>query len=78
VPRRHPTIYIYVLFDPRDQTARYVGRSRDVRKRLSTHLSDVRTSNPRRFDWLRELRRQGADAHAARGRKLHDDAGAED
>lgn len=50
--------YIYVLKDPRDLAIRYVGKSDNPKKRLSTgHLSDK--SNCPRVSWIKSLKKQG-------------------
>jgi hypothetical protein len=50
--------YIYLLRDPRDKSVSYVGRTKNPKRRYSSHLNDkcegsyVRS----RWDWISELR----------------------
>lgn len=57
--RKNPPVYIYALVDPRDQTPRYVGRSRNPMVRFSGHLSAriLRYANVNRrlYGWVDEL-----------------------
>jgi hypothetical protein len=46
---------IYVLIDPRDNQARYVGCSGRVRARKNEHKSQARKSRTAKAAWLREL-----------------------
>lgn len=51
--------YIYLLRDPRDKSVRYVGRTKNPKRRYSSHLNDkcdgsyIRV----RWDWISELRK---------------------
>ena len=47
---------VYVLIDPRDGTARYVGIRKDPHARLAQHINEV--ENGKRA-WLAELKRMG-------------------
>src|SRR5260370_86161 len=47
---------VYVLGEPREGTARYVGISKDPRSRLAQHMNEV--ENEKRA-WLAELKRMG-------------------
>jgi len=52
------SVSIYVLIDPRDGHARYVGKTKlDIQKRLLGHLSDARRDrkNIARFIWIKRL-----------------------
>lgn len=56
---------VYALTDPRDGSIRYVGRTSNLAGRLASHESEGRrvvehpSENPRKCEWLRELRREG-------------------
>jgi hypothetical protein len=56
---------VYGLVDPRDGSIRYVGRTGNLEGRLASHTSEGRRAvphpheNPRKCEWLRELRRAG-------------------
>ncbi|MDE3230491.1 MAG: GIY-YIG nuclease family protein [Chloroflexota bacterium] len=53
------THYIYSLLDPRDGTARYIGRTCDPKRRLSQHCAPERLAQSAKADWVRELRDLG-------------------
>jgi hypothetical protein len=46
-------IYIYVLVDPRTDDIRYVGKTTDINKRLTSHLCDK--SKTHRVFWIKQL-----------------------
>lgn len=51
-------VFIYGLFDPRDQKIRYVGKSKNPYARRDNHLAEARMRKRRggrRLNWLREL-----------------------
>jgi DNA-binding XRE family transcriptional regulator len=50
------TYQIYALVDPRDQTIRYIGVSKDVQTRLAQHMREVQNEKRK---WLSELYQQG-------------------
>lgn len=52
--------YIYGLFDPRTGMLRYVGKTRDLERRLINHLVPARLkANSHKNAWLRGLLRDG-------------------
>jgi len=52
--------YIYELYDPRHPTiVWYVGVSKDPEKRLKQHLHLPRRINPKKYDWIHGLLKQG-------------------
>jgi len=50
--------YVYALIDPRDDTVRYVGVTRDVYFRLSRHVKDAPKMD-RKGAWISELEQLG-------------------
>lgn len=52
------SMYIYTLKDPRDNTIRYIGMSKDPVKRLASHYS-LSDGTGEKQQWLRELRDAG-------------------
>jgi hypothetical protein len=69
---------IYALADPRYQTIRVIGASRQVPTRYAEHLSDMNSNDSPENVWLRELDRLGLkpylyilERHALRERKQH-------
>ena len=65
-PEAHASgLVVYALIDPRDGSIRYVGQTQNLEKRLAAHASEGRRTvphpneNPRKCEWLRELRRAG-------------------
>jgi hypothetical protein len=55
----YPTIFVYALVDPTDDAIRYVGRTRNIKGRLTGHLSSPAINNRRKYNWIRKLRRRG-------------------
>ena len=51
------TISIYGLIDPRDNQLMYIGKSKNLNKRLEEHLQD--TSICPRTIWLNSLKKKG-------------------
>lgn len=52
------TKFIYTLSDPNTGLVRYIGKTRDIRKRLSSHLSNNHLSKPtRKNNWIISLLR---------------------
>ena len=49
---------IYALVDPRDNTTRYVGMSKDAQSRLQQHLSGY-TGGKAAWLWIKELKELG-------------------
>jgi len=49
-------ISIYVLIDPRDSAPKYVGQSRDPKRRLNQHMGDATRCDSVMLDWLRDLK----------------------
>lgn len=56
-PSSHRPIVIYALIDPRDMTARYVGRTRKLRSRLKQHWSSP--VNQEMAQWRDDLAKSG-------------------
>jgi DNA-binding XRE family transcriptional regulator len=56
--RANQTYQIYALIDPRDNTTRYVGMSRNAQRRLFQHLLGDR-GNEQKNTWLLELLKEG-------------------
>lgn len=55
------TTFIYALKDPRDNSVRYVGQSTSPHARLYFHMAPGRRErNPRKHDWLIDLRTNGS------------------
>jgi|SRR6266571_3174639 len=50
------TYYVYALIDPRDQTIRYIGMSRQPKLRLIEHRHFKQ--HRQRHDWMAELQQQ--------------------
>lgn len=48
--------YIYVLFDPKEGVARYVGQTDSPEKRLLAHQNKAKRSESPLSNWLRALR----------------------
>src|ERR1700742_1418287 len=57
-----PTIFIYVLIDPRDGKVRYVGKSNNPKRRLTRHNCIAESKGLRRAKWIGELRSLGLTA----------------
>lgn len=51
--------YIYTLDDPRDGRVRYVGRTKDLKKRLKGHCNPARYRDTPVFNWIKDLRELG-------------------
>ena len=53
-------IKIYGLVDPRDNTVRYVGKTkRDLNIRLSRHINDKPIHNNYKYNWICNLKKNG-------------------
>ena len=50
---------IYVLIDPRDESVRYVGISKNPRKRLREHIRCDNIDNPGKDAWMIDLTQNG-------------------
>ncbi|HKR01468.1 MAG TPA: GIY-YIG nuclease family protein [Pyrinomonadaceae bacterium] len=51
------SIYIYALIDPRDGKIRYVGKAKDLKRRIWNHTVPSKLSGTcHRQNWLRQLR----------------------
>lgn len=58
------TIYIYGLFDPRNYSLRYIGKSNNPDLRLKCHLSEVkhgRSGNTHKDNWIKQLLAEGLE-----------------
>lgn len=53
------TTFIYCLREPDTGSIRYVGKSDNPKKRLSSHLSEARDKNCHRKVWLHSLKSRG-------------------
>lgn len=51
--------YVYALLDPRDQSVRYIGLSKQPEIRLTQHASNKLSKQ--RYTWVQELRQQGLE-----------------
>jgi hypothetical protein len=51
------TTFIYGLWDPRNYQLRYIGKTKNLDKRLKTHIEEAKLSNSRnhRLNWIRQL-----------------------
>lgn len=49
-------IYIYALIDPRDNQVRYIGKTKNVEKRLKEHLN--RSTITKKGSWIKSLKEQ--------------------
>lgn len=54
-----PTVSIYALIDPRDQSIRYIGKANDPAKRLASHLKDSLHRDTPVYRWIRKLASAG-------------------
>jgi group I intron endonuclease len=50
-------LFIYALIDPRDKSVKYIGVSKDVRRRYKEHLADFRYT--KKAAWIRKMKRLG-------------------
>lgn len=50
-------VYIYGLVDPRTDEIKYIGKSREVHKRLYRHIND--TVDNKKTRWISELKAEG-------------------
>jgi len=53
-----PLVYIYELIDPRDGQVRYIGKTVDLKKRLSSHIRDMDPSSAK-VEWINSLTENG-------------------
>ena len=51
--------WVYVLKDPRDNSNKYVGMSKDPFKRLKGHISQCKFENTKKSAWVRKLKSLG-------------------
>lgn len=58
---KNRVVYIYILIDPRNETVRYVGRSYNLKKRLSQHNS-IWLPKTKKEKWLCKLKSLGLSA----------------
>lgn len=53
-------VYIYGLYDPRDYQLRYIGKTKNLRKRLWYHLRDAKAGQKTyKASWMRQLSSEG-------------------
>ena len=50
---------IYALIDPRNDTIRYIGQTKEPQVRLRSHITGDAVINPEKTRWLRELEKRG-------------------
>ncbi len=49
-------VYIYGLVDPRTEQIRYVGQTKDIKRRLRNHLNDAKRGvKSHKHSWIRKL-----------------------
>lgn len=49
-------VFIYGLVDPKTEQVRYVGQTKDVKRRLRNHLNDARRGvKSHKYNWIRSL-----------------------
>lgn len=53
------TVFIYTLNDPTTKKIRYVGKTKNPRKRLASHIEDLKRTRSHRANWMRSLLNQG-------------------
>ncbi len=53
------TIYIYALIDPISDEIRYIGKTKNIKKRYKQHLYPKKHDNSKRAIWLKELKSNG-------------------
>jgi predicted GIY-YIG superfamily endonuclease len=51
--------YIYILKCPTTQEVRYVGRSREPKRRYYSHLNEQKTASYYKKNWIKKLGKQG-------------------
>ena len=51
--------FIYSLIDPRTNEVKYIGRSKDPKNRLFTHINESRTRSSSKDLWIKELMQEG-------------------
>lgn len=51
--------WIYLLIDPRDNSKKYVGMSKDPNKRLKDHIYDSKRERTKKGNWIRKLVNNG-------------------
>jgi hypothetical protein len=53
-------VYIYALLDPDTDDVRYIGKTKNLAQRLSSHcLSSSKQSNPHKWRWIDKLKADG-------------------
>jgi hypothetical protein len=55
-PEEREQAMIYALCDPRDGRVRYIGKAKDVDKRLKGHLREIRRRSPL-YSWIASLKK---------------------
>lgn len=53
------TVEIYALICPLTNEIRYIGKAKDSKKRLKSHLSDSKTRRTPVYDWMNKLKSKG-------------------
>lgn len=49
-------VFIYGLVDPRTEQVRYIGQTKDIKRRLRNHLNDAKRGvRSHKFSWIRKL-----------------------
>lgn len=55
-------VFIYALLDPRDEHIRYIGKTKDLPRRLSQHLSHIkREQHTYKARWIAELQHENRE-----------------
>lgn len=52
------TVFIYVLKDPDNGCVRYVGKAKNVARRMTAHMTSKK-GNSHRMNWIRNLKQKG-------------------
>ena len=52
-------VWIYALIDPRDETVKYIGKSKRPKARLREHIRRTYDSNSKKCAWIRKLLKVG-------------------
>lgn len=52
---------IYALLDPRDDSIRYIGMTRDLKDRVSRHMANIEHASPEKHAWIADLKAHGLE-----------------
>ncbi len=53
-------MYIYTLTDPRDNIIKYIGKTKDIKKRLKRHINES-NSNSKKDNWINKLKSENLE-----------------